>query len=95
MEAALGEKFVAGIVTAVAIAPICVVCILGPAAIGSLFAGAIGWLGGFGTLATIALMIAAGAFVYRHILQRRTRALPDHEGSAEGRVQKPSHSIQG
>ncbi len=91
----MGEKLAVGIVSAVVISPICAVCILGPAAIGSLFAGAAGWLGGFGPLATVALMIAAGAFVYRYILQRRTRALPDHEGSAEGRVQKPSHSIQG
>ena len=89
------EKWAVGIVSAVMISPICAVCILGPAAIGSLFAGSIGWLGGFGTLATIALMIAAGAFVYRHILRRRTRALPDHEGSTGGQTQRPSHSMQG
>ena len=79
----MSEKLVAGIVTAVAITPICAVCILGPAAIGSLFAGAFGWLGGFGPLATLALMIAAGALVYRHFLRRRARALPDHEGSTD------------
>ncbi len=79
----MSEKLVAGIVTAVAITPICAVCILGPAAIGSLFAGAFGWVGGFGPLATLALMIAAGALVYRHFLRRRARALPDHEGSTD------------
>lgn len=79
----MSEKLVAGIVTAVAITPICAVCILGPAAIGSLFAGAFGWLGGFGPLATLALMIAAGALVYRHFLRRRARALPNHEGSTD------------
>ncbi len=88
----MGEKLAVVIVSAAVISPICAVCILGPAAIGSLFAGAVGWLGGFGPLATAALMIAAGAFVYRHILRRRTRALPDHEGSAGGQVQRPSHS---
>jgi len=71
----MSEKLVAGIVTAVAITPICAVCILGPAAIGSLFAGAFGWFGGFSPLATLALMIAAGALVYRHFLRRRARAL--------------------
>ena len=71
----MNEKLVAGIVTAAAITPICAVCILGPAVIGSLFAGAFGWLGGFGPLATLALMIAAGALVYRHFLRRRARAL--------------------
>ena len=88
----MGEKLAAGIVAAVVISPICAVCILGPAAIGSLFAGAVGWLGGFGPLATVALMIAAGALVYRHMHRRRTRALPDHEASAGGQTQRPSHS---
>ena len=57
----MSEKIVAGIVTAGAIAPICAVCILGPAAVGSLFAGAFGWLGDFGPLGIVALMIAAAA----------------------------------
>ena len=88
----MGEKLAVGIVSAAVISPICAVCILGPAAIGSLFAGAVGWLGGFGPLATVALMIAAGAFVYRNMLHRKTRAPPDHAGSAGGQVQKPSQS---
>jgi len=79
----MSDKLVAGIVTAVAITPICAVCILGPAAIGTLFAGAFGWLGGFGPLVTLALMIAAGALVYRHFLRRKARALPNHEGSTD------------
>ncbi len=72
----MGEKLVAGLVTAVAIAPVCAVCILGPAAIGSLFAGAFGWLGGFGPLGIITRMIAAGAgvVVTRGFLRRRMRA---------------------
>ncbi len=88
----MGEKFVAGIVTAAAIAPICAVCVLGPAAIGSLFAGAFGWLGGFGPLGTIALMIAAGAgvLVYRDFLRRRRQAQPNHQGSSDG----ASHAAQ-
>ena len=88
----MGEKLVAGIVTAAVISPICAVCVLGPAVVGSLFAGAFGWLGGFGPLTTIALMIAAGAgaLVYRHFLRRRTRALPNHEGSSD----EGSHAAQ-
>ena len=72
----MGEKLIAGIVTAAAIAPICAVCILGPAAVVSLFAGAFGWLGDFGPLGTLALMIAAGAgvLVTRHFSRRRMRA---------------------
>ena len=81
----MGEKFVAGIVTAAAIAPVCAVCILGPAVVGSLFAGAFGWLGDFGSLGTIALMIAAGAgvLVYRDFSRRRRRAQPDREAASD------------
>ena len=85
MEATMGEKFVAGIVTAAAIAPICAVCILGPAVIGSLFGGAFGWLGGFGLLGTIALMIAAaaGVLLYRHFSRKRMRAPHSREGFSD------------
>ncbi len=88
----MGEKLVAGIVTAAAIAPICAVCILGPAAIGALFAGAFGWLGDFGPLGTLALMIAAGAgvLVYRDFLRRRIRARPGHGESSDAE----SHAAQ-
>ena len=80
----MGERFVAGIVTAAAIAPVCAVCVLGPAAVGSLFAGAFGWLGDFGSLGTIALMIAAaaGALAYRHFIRRRRQTQPGLGGPA-------------
>ncbi len=80
----MSEKLLAGIVAAAVISPICAVCILGPAVIGSLFAGAFGWLGGFGPLGTIALMIAAGAgvLVYRHFLRRRMRTQSGRGGPA-------------
>ena len=84
----MSDKLVAGIITAAVISPICVVCILGPAAIGTLFAGAFGWIGGFGPLATIALMIAAGALLYNHFRRKRVQALPDREeySDAESRA---------
>ena len=91
----MSEKLAVIIVSAAGILPICAVCILGPAAIGSLFAGGVGWLGGFGPLATAALMIATGALVYRHILRRRTQALPDREASAGDQVHRPPQSKQG
>lgn len=79
----MGENLGAKIMAAVAILPICAVCILGPLAIGSLFGGALGWLGGFGALATVALMIAAGGLAYREILRRRTRTPPDRKVSSD------------
>lgn len=81
----MDEKLVAGFVTAGAVSPICAVCIVGPAAIGSLFAGLFGWLGGFEPLATVALMIAAAALVHRDFRRRRTRALgPQGKASTSG-----------
>lgn len=82
----MGEKLVAGIVTAAVISPICAVCILGPAAIGSLVSGAFGWIGDFGPLDTIALMIAAGAgvLVTRHFSRRRMRTPHGREGFLGG-----------
>lgn len=79
----MSDKFVAGIVTVAVISPICSVCILGPAAIGSLFAGALGWLGGFGQLTTLALMAAAGGLVYRHFLRRGVREQTIHGETSE------------
>lgn len=67
----MSDKLVAGIVTAAAIFPICAVCILGPAAIGSLLAGAFSWTGGFGPLASIVLMIAAGVLLYGHFRRKK------------------------
>jgi len=74
----MNEKLVAGIVAAAVISPVCAICILGPAAIGTLLAGTFGWLGDFGPLATLALMIAAGALLYRHFLRRKVQAQPNH-----------------
>lgn len=66
----MNDKLVAGIVTAGAITPLCAVCVLGPAAIGSLVAGAFGWLGEVGPLLTVALMAAAGFLVHRTLRRR-------------------------
>lgn len=90
----MGEKFVAGIVTVAAIVPICAVCILGPAAIGFMFAGAFGWLGDVGPLGTIAMMIAAGAgvLVTRDFLRRRRQAPHGRSDAAGGRLHGPSRS---
>lgn len=66
----MNDKLVAGIVTAAWIAPLCTVCILGPAVVGSALAAASVWLGGAGPLLAVALALVAGLLVYR-TLQRR------------------------
>ena len=67
------------LIAAVVFSPICALCILGPVALSAFFAGMVGWLGNFGPLATIALIIAAGALVLYQFLRRRERTLPDGE----------------
>lgn len=82
----MSDKLVAGIVTAAGIAPICAVCIVGPAAIGSMMAGVFGWLGGSGLLLTVAFMAAAGLLTYRTLCRRyrqnQTMTSADHQRSA-------------
>ncbi len=69
----MSDKFMAGLVTAAAIAPICAICVLGPAAAFSVIAGAAGWLGGAGPVLTIGLMAAIGLLVRRTLHRRGSR----------------------
>ncbi len=69
----MSDKLMAGLVAAAAVAPICAVCVLGPAAVGSMFVGVLGWLGGAGPVLTIGLMAVGGALVYRTARRRKLR----------------------
>ena len=72
----MSEKLVAGLVTAAVVAPLCAVCILGPAVLASIFAGITGWLGGFDPVVTTGLVLAAGIAVYGIVRRRRAQRLP-------------------
>ena len=67
----MSDKPIAMLVTAAAIAPICALCVLGPAVLGSLLAGTFAWLGGTGPVLTMGLMIVAGLLVHRTIRRRQ------------------------
>ena len=69
----MGEKLIAGLVTAVVVAPLCVACILGPAVVASLLAGVTGWLAGFEPITAIALAAFAGILVIGIMRRRRAR----------------------
>lgn len=73
----MSDKPIAVLVTAIAVAPLCVLCVLSPAA----FVAAGGWflasLGGFAPL--IAAVLAAGGWLAWRILQRRSAAPPPVE----------------
>jgi hypothetical protein len=53
----MDEKLVAGFVTAAVVAPVCALCILGPAALASIFAGVAAWLGGFDPLVAAGMVL--------------------------------------
>ncbi len=69
----MSDRPIAMLVTAAAIAPICALCVLGPAVLGALPAGAFAWLGDAGPVLTIGLMIVAGLLVYRTIRRREVQ----------------------
>ena len=57
----MGDKPIAGIVAAVAIVPVCAVCILGPAVVGSVIGSAFGWIGDINPFPVAALATIGAA----------------------------------
>lgn len=88
----MSDKPIAMLVTAVGIAPICALCILGPAVLGSLLAGAFAWLGATGPVLTIGLMIVAGLLVYRTIRRRKVQTQDRAERSEPIPALRPSRN---
>lgn len=72
----MGEKLTAWFVTAALIAPVCAVCVLGPAVIASMFAGVVGWFGGLGAIGTAGLVLVAGGAVFALFRRRKARRPP-------------------
>ena len=71
----MNGKFMAGVTTAIVVAPVCAVCILGPALIGSFLGGFAGWFGGLDPLAVAGLAMAIGVLAIV-IAKRRHAATP-------------------
>ncbi|RCK45988.1 hypothetical protein TH25_17340 [Thalassospira profundimaris] len=72
----MNEKLLAGLVAALAIAPLCAVCILGPAVIASIFTGIAAGLGGFDVVVTVGLALVAGVAAVAIVRNRRVRHAP-------------------
>ncbi len=83
------DKIVAGAVTAIVVAPIGVVCILGPAFVGSVLAGLTGWIGGLSPVLTTGLAIVTGILVVEIVRRRRTRIAPRDKISAPAPQRAP------
>ena len=70
----MSDNRVAGFVTALLVAPLVIVCCLGPAVLGSALGAAVGWLGGLGSIEVMGAAFAAGLVVYGLVRWRRARA---------------------
>jgi uncharacterized protein YcfJ len=75
----MDEKPIAGIVTAIIIAPLVALCCLGPLVIGSALGGVVGWFSGQGLGLTAVLVFSAGAVGYAVTRWRRASS---REGNA-------------
>ncbi len=71
-EHEMSDKPVAAFVAALAIAPICAICILGPAFIGSVLASIFGWFAGPRVIGLAIIMVALGAGLYL-LVKRKQR----------------------
>src|SRR5579863_3881233 len=97
----MGEKPVAGIVTAAGVVPLVLLCCLGPVVVGSMIGGVFGWLGGLGPAAIAGTAVAFAAITYGFLRWRRRRrrraGTPDECGPfgtacASGGVPEPASS---
>ena len=76
----MSDKPVAFFVTALVIAPVCSVCILGPAVVGGFLAGWFGWLADL-DIALVTVLGVLGYFKYRR------RRPPNPVRSGSGRLE--------
>lgn len=68
----MSDKPIAGLLTAIAVAPLCLVCALGPAALAAAAGSFLAWLGGF-SLPLLAAAVAIAAWIGWRALQRTVR----------------------
>ncbi len=80
----MSDKLLAGVVAAAAVVPICAVCILGPAFVGSMIAGAFGWLGGLSPVLATGPAIIFGILIYGIVRRQKSKALRRGTGTPFG-----------
>jgi len=69
----MSDKPIAGLVTAVAIAPLLAVCCFGPAVVASAFAGIAAWFSGANAVTTTGLAILAAILAYGFVRRRTAK----------------------
>jgi len=82
----MNEKLAGGVVTTAVIAPFCLICLAGPAAVGALLGSLAGWLGGGGPALVFAAAVIGGLLVYRKQRRKQPRmAAPIAPAHADAR----------
>ncbi len=74
----MSDKPIAGLVIAAVVAPLCVLCVLGPVILASGVAGAWGWLSGLGPAVILVFVVLFAALAYG-LLRRRKARTSRHE----------------
>ena len=70
------EKLITGLVAAAVTAPLCALCVLGPAVIVSIFTGISAWLGGFDWIVAAGLAFVAGVAVFAIVRRHKAQRAP-------------------
>ena len=74
----MSEKPIARLVTTAVVAPLCVLCFIGPVVVASGIAGAWGWLSGLDPAVILGLVALFAALAYG-LLRRRKARISRHE----------------
>jgi len=69
----VSERPAAGFLTAALVAPLVLLCCLGPAGVVSLLGGFVAWLSGLNAAAVLGVTIAIGPLAYAILHARKTR----------------------
>lgn len=67
------DKPFVGLVIAAVVAPVALLCCLGPVVLGSILGGIVGWFGGLNLLAAGGVATAIGLLAYGFLRWRRAR----------------------
>lgn len=80
------------IVAVAAAVSLCSVCVLGPATVGALAAGVLGWLGGAGPVLTVVALAGVGALLFLRLRSGRGRGRrPDASGDQNSSADRGPH----
>lgn len=76
----MSDNPIAGFLTVIAVAPLCLVCALGPVAFVAAGGSFLAWLGGFGVPLLVASALAIGSWLAWRAFQRRLPSRGDRQG---------------